>query len=444
MPIPNPSTPSFAQRNALTLKVVIITVLTLLLLIPVAMISGLVREREARQDSVADEISGKWGGAQTLTGPLLILPYQDRQENIVRYLYFLPDDLVIDAELFPEKRSRTFYETVVYNSKIHVQGTFKSVDPAPFKIQAADLRFNDASIMLGINDLRGIEEQITFNWNDYKNQFNSGTTGDLVRQGVNVKIPLSNTPQNIYNFSFDLVLKGSRNLNFTPIGKETVVNVKAKWDDPSFNGAFLPDNRTITKDSFSANWKVLHLNRSYPQAWASYQNHRFNESDFGVNLLLPVDHYAKTGRTVKYAILLISLTFMVYFFLEMLTNIGVIVHPLQYLLIGLALCIFYALLLSFTEHVSFNIAYFLAGFMTIGLITLYSKSIFQTWKNAGLIGGVLTTIYLFVFVIVQLVDYSLLIGSLGLFFILAIVMYASRKIDWKNMEQTMLNSTSSK
>ena len=236
-----------------------------------------------------------------------------------------------------------------------------------------------------------------------------------------------------YHFAFDLVLKGSQQLYFAPVGRETKVKIQSKWATPSFDGAFLPDNRTISDAGFTADWKVLHLNRNYPQSWTGARN-GIIESAFGVNLLLPTDHYKKSIRTVKYAFILIALTFLIFFFMEILN--GRLVHPFQYILVGMALCIFYTLLLSFSEHLNFNIAYTLAAAMTVGMVTFYAKTIFETWQLAALVGGILTILYLFVFTIVQLNDYALLIGSLGLFGVLGIVMYLSRKIDWYNLGKT--------
>ena len=220
-------------------------------------------------------------------------------------------------------------------------------------------------------------------------------------------------------------------MNFVPIGKTTEVNLKSKWQNPSFIGAFLPDKRTINANGFTASWKVLHLNRDFPQQWTGIAPISMNQSVFGVNLITPNDSYQQSSRSVKYAILIIALTFMSFFFLEILNRKRV--HPFNYILIGLALCIFYTLLISISEFLSFNISYFLATAMTIGLVFLYSKSIFQNSRLAGLVSLVMLILYGFIFIIIQLEDTALLIGSIGLFLILAITMYVSRKIDWQNV-----------
>ena len=230
-------------------------------------------------------------------------------------------------------------------------------------------------------------------------------------------------------FHIDLALQGSGSLFFTPVGKITEVNLRSAWGDPSFTGAFLPDQKNISPAGFDAQWKVLNLNRNYPQAWAGDTQVDFSSSAFGVDFLLPVDNYQKSIRSVKYAILFIGLTFLVIFFVEMRGTRRV--HPFQYALIGLALVIFYTLLVSISEHISFNAAYAVAATMTIGLTGLYARALFDSRKMALLVGGTLLLLYGFLFTVLQLQDYALLIGSLGLFAILATVMYFSRQIDWQ-------------
>jgi inner membrane protein len=230
-------------------------------------------------------------------------------------------------------------------------------------------------------------------------------------------------------FRIAVALKGSGSLFFTPVGKVSEVKISSPWADPSFTGAFLPDDKTVSPSGFQATWKVLNLNRNYPQQWTSEHSIGFSESAFGVDFLLPIDNYQKSTRSVKYAILFLGLTFLTIFFIEMRQSRRV--HPFQYALIGLALVIFYTLLVSISEQISFNAAYGIAAVMTIGLTGLYARSLFDSGRMALLVIGTLTALYGFLFVVLQLQDYALLIGSLGLFAILAAVMYASRKINWQ-------------
>ena len=428
---------SFWARNRVVFKAIIIGILTLLLLIPTVMIRQLIVEREGRQEEAAAEISSKWSGKQILTGPVLSIPYLENYKDeagnvkaVVKYAHILPEQLNVSGELFPEKRNRSIFEIVVYKSQLKFSGYFNTITPGMLNVPKASFMPEKAFITFGISDLRGIEEQITFKWNNSSLNFNPGVeTTDVVQSGINtrVKINLSDSLTSRYDFSFDLNLKGSQTLYFVPIGKITEVNINSKWKSPGFDGAFLPDTRTIDDKGFKASWKVLNMNRNYPQYWTE-STYKVDDSSFGINLLMPMDGYQKASRSLKYAILLIALTFMIFFFIEIMNN--KLLHPFQYILVGLALSIFYTLLLSFSEHMTFNLAYILAAVLTMGLIFLYTRSILVDKKLSLLIGSVLFILYAFIFTIIQLEDYALLMGSIGLFVALAIIMFYSRKIDW--------------
>lgn len=194
--------------------------------------------------------------------------------------------------------------------------------------------------------------------------------------------------------------------------------------------AFLPDSRNVTDKGFTANWNVLHLNRNYPQVWKSNM-YSIRDSEFGIVLLLPVDNYQKSYRSIRYAILFICFTFLVFFFIEVLNKI--FIHPIQYILVGIALIVFYTLLLSLSEHVKYNFAFIISAVSTILLIAGYVKAILKSGKLTLLTSGILTILYTFIFVIIQLQDFALLIGSIGIFIILGLTMFFSRKIDWYDL-----------
>jgi inner membrane protein len=422
-------------KNSVTLKLFSIAILVLLLLIPSAMVKSLIREREVTHDSAINEVSSKWGNEQMVTGPIITIPYKkflkgEKNQIITQleYAHFLPDELNITGEIIPEIRYRGIYKVVVYNSKLQVTGKFSYPDFANWNIAPENILWNEAFVSLGIPDMRGIKDNIALQWANITQPFafNPGIPSkDLVGAGVSVPVPLEK--QTPLTFSFSLNLNGSKKLYFIPLGKETNIKLSSQWTNPSFDGAFLPDKREVSNTGFTASWKILHLNRNYPQQWrgAAYD---VGNSQFGVNLLLPVDEYQKSMRSAKYAIMIISLTFMVFFFFEILNKRRI--HPFQYILVGLALCIFYTLLLSISEHITFNYAYIVVGIATIAAVTLYSKSIFKTGLPTLIMGLVLLILYGFIFVTIQLQDYALLLGSIGLFVVLVVVMYLSRKINW--------------
>ncbi|HKL14294.1 MAG TPA: cell envelope integrity protein CreD, partial [Balneolaceae bacterium] len=230
-----------------------------------------------------------------------------------------------------------------------------------------------------------------------------------------------------YSFAFELVLNGSTGLLFSPVGEETSVQLESDWTNPSFAGSFLPAVREVNDDGFQSEWKVLHLNRNFPQQWNG-ANKEVASTTFGVDLLLPVDEYQKTMRTAKYAIMFIALTFLTFFMIELLS--GSVIHPVQYLLTGFALLIFYTLLLSISEYIAFGLAYLIAAAAIISLITVYSFSVLPDKRKTGIVFGVLTLLYGYLYILLQLQDYALLMGSIGLFTVLASVMYLTRQIDW--------------
>lgn len=451
-------------KSSLSLKMFVIGFLIAILMIPIGMIAFLAEERENRQAEAFREVSGKWGNEQTITGPILSIPFKDKTElaasegalvgEIIRYAHFLPEELNIKGRIDPEKRKRGIYEVAVYNANLEMSGRFLAPDFSQWDIAESDILYDQAFITLGIPDLRGIKENFNLEWGSKTYPFTPGVkSSDVAALGVNADIDLSANSKDGNDFKIAFSLNGSRDIYFSPLGRTTNAELSSAWLDPSFQGAFLPESYTIGKDGFNAAWKVLELNRGFPQKFIGQlsaldlpaqlkysekmptvsQAGVINGSNFGVRLLVVADEYQETVRALKYAIMLLVLTFLVLFFYEAMR--GARVHPLQYILIGLALALFYLLLLSLSEYIGFKSAYLLSVLTIVSLITLYSKSIFKAWRPAFLEALILVFIYGFIFVILQLEDYSLLAGALGLLAILACVMYISRKIDWYNVGQ---------
>jgi len=421
-------------RNSISVKMISIGILILILLIPTAMIQSLINERQYTSEAAVNEVSAKWGNEQNVTGPVLVVPYKTLTKNTqneyvstIDYTYFLPDKLNIRGEVFPEKRYRGIYEVVLYNTKLDISGSFPKPDFSEWSIADNDIIWKDAFICVGIPDMRGIKDNIQLLWGNEDIALNSGIESNtLMTTGVSARIPVD-AESTGKTFSFKINLNGSKGLKFVPLGKETNLRLTSSWTNPSFDGAFLPDKRQVDNKGFTAEWKILDLNRNFPQKWHS-ATYSFEDSHFGVNLLIPVDQYQKSLRTAKYAILIICLTFLVFFFIELLNKRRI--HPFQYLLLGLALCLFYSLLISISEHLNFNLAYYISSFATILSVSLFTKSVFKSIKLGLLVALELIILYVFIYIIIQLQDYALLMGSIGLFIVLAFVMYMSRKITW--------------
>jgi inner membrane protein len=263
----------------------------------------------------------------------------------------------------------------------------------------------------------------------YENHLNNSKETITLNNLETTALPIQSIQQIQHsNFNIQLNVSGSKQIRIIPIGKETNLSIKSDWKTANFIGNYLPSNSNkITENGFDAQWKVLHINRPFQQEYQTVLPD-LNEYAFGVNFMIPVDEYQKSERSVKYGFLVISLTFLVFFLIQSISKINM--HPFQYLMIGLALTMFYTLLISISEHSNFLKAYIVAGSAVIVLITLYSKSILKTFKFPIFIGISLLALYTFIYVIIQLENYALLVGSIGLFVILSIIMYASRKIDW--------------
>lgn len=424
-------------KQSVGLKLTTITILMLLLLIPSSMINSIISERESLNKSVLYEVSSKWANEQQVNGPILAIPllyeYHNKENEIlqqIKHLYILPDALNINGTIEPKTLKRGIYEVVVYRSKLIVSGNFDlnaKIDQSGLK----EIQFDKAFISIGISDLRGIEDQILLEWGNEKLQVQPGSRlPEMIQSGVSIDVPkLAEDFTNKVNFSFALNLQGSQNLSFIPVGGTTEVQLKSTWTSPSFNGNFIPKTREITNEGFTANWKALLLNRNYPQSWIdNNMNTRMQESGFGVDLIMPLDDYQKATRSAKYAAMTISLIFLVFFLVEILN--GKKIHPFQYTLVGLALCLFYVLLISISEHSNFNIAYLISAGVSSLLISLYSTSVFKSVKFTGILTTTILGIYTFLFVTLQLADYALLMGSIGLTVILAITMYFTRNINW--------------
>jgi len=419
--------------GSITIRIFSITVLVLLLMIPNSMIRDIIYERQSTNEEVYRDIRQIWGQAQTVCGPVVSVPYRvlsrDDKGTLTQTWYwahFLPRELHVAGDVQPEIRHRGIYEMAVYATNMEVKGVFDIPDAQSLGIAQEDFNLEGAIMCVGIPDMRGIKEKVMLKTPVQNVEFGPGIpTANVISEGIST--PIQFPAEGELTFSLNLQLNGSGNLSFIPLGKETTVSLASPWPHPSFKGNFSPTSRNITKDGFTANWKVLDLNRNFPQAWKG-QRQGIYESAFGVDLLIPVDHYQQSMRSAKYAIMFISLTFLVFFFIETINRKRI--HPIQYILVGLALSLFFVLLLSLSEHIGFNAAFLSAATGVTLLITIYSSGMLADRKLTALMAVLLSVLYGFIYTILQLEDMALLVGSIGLFAVLAAVMFWSRKVDW--------------
>lgn len=384
-----------------------------------------------------------------MAGPFVVVPFKKRREisdgvsgvrHRVEYLTWLPDRLQVDSQVELQKRKRGIFEAAVYLNHLKVSGTVSVPPEEELKSFAEEILWEGAAAVFFISDPRGIQGNPPVHWGKQTIEVIRGTSyASFLPQGVYA--PLRNLTPGAKSipFAVDLDLRGTQIFSIAPAAQMTHVKMKAPWPDPSFIGAFLPDRRTISSKGFSAEWQVSRLAQSLPQIWSSEQQEAprtakgLEDSYFGVEFLDAVSPYRSVLRSVKYGVLVVTLTFLTFFLFEMLS--GLRIHPLQYLSVGAALATFYLLLLSLAEHFGFDWSYLVAGLATIGLICTYSYTVLGGRTRTVALAALLSTLYAFLYVLMQIEDYALLVGTLALFVTLAVFMFLTRKIDWYQLHR---------
>ena len=419
------------KKESIALRILIVGCLIVLLLVPLFMIQALIAERQINRNVSVKEISKSWAGPQTIAGPILTTITMGEKMNkegnkieTKKRNFYLPENLSVEAKVIPEKRYRGIYSTIVYKTNLKIHGSFSN---QKIKEIFSDPSIKESYLSININDPRGIQENVIVKWNNIEQTVIPGLKDkNIFTNGFHSDISINkDQPDSV--FEINLTLNGVDEINFVPVGKNTEVKISSTWNDPSFTGNFLPSQREINDKGFTATWNVNHFNRQFPQEWSQSTYDIFKDK-FGVKFYIAADEYQQTMRSSKYGLLLIIFTFVSFFLVEVFS--GKAIHPIQYLLIGLALIIFYSMLLALSEYILFQYSYLIAGSLVIGLITHYTKSIYKNRNIVLSISAMLISFYGFVYVLLQLQDYSLLLGNIVLFLILAAIMFFTRKVNW--------------
>lgn len=391
-------------------KSLITSFLILALLIPISMVSSLVDERKQRQNEVYAEMSSSWGGENTALGGLFL---SFANETV------MPDRSGIDGNITAEVRQKGIFKIPFYTANLIIKGSFNNTPWREGK-QTLNLSiFNNHSVEIKYVRINGTEVPFTLRSNiSIPNALTIGNyTTDRLKTNGKTEITVS------------AVIKGIDKLMFQQLSGKTDITIKSNWTDPAFTGSILPSARTVDHTGFNAKWELTTMLNTSVKS-----HHLLNEEDsFGVSLFMPVNVYTLTDRSIKYAILFIGFTFLAFFLFEIFGQLRI--HPFQYLLVGFALTIFYLLLLSFSEFMSFALSYFIASSATIGLITMYSAKILQAKKRTFTMAGMLVILYSFLYILLQLDQYSLILGSSALFIVLASVMYMTRNVNWYELQE---------
>lgn len=431
----------------------LLVALGLLLLIPLSMVRGLVSERQSRSQEVHREIASKWGESQTIAPPILSVPWTrtttQKNGKILReetWIRTYPESLAIDADLETQTRKRSLFEVPVYTVSMDLKGVWNPEDlrkssPGPdwtpqWTRAVVSVDPGEARSLVRAPNLelagRGMELSPTV------------PMGGVAGCHLHAKADLSTQTMARIAFRLQVVQRGSDEIAFVPAAGTTAARLRSDWASPSFQGSFLPDRSTITASGFDATWSVSSLNMEIPMTWRDEDHGGKDDEDegdygatsspstFAVSLLEPVDDYDSLDRSMKYGSLVVGLAFLALFVFEAFLDRAL--HPVQYGLIGLALALFYLLALSISEHLGFDTAYAISASVVTGLVTGYASSVLAGWKRGALLGTGLVVLWSFLYTLLKAEDWALLMGSTGLFLILALVMWLTRRIDWNRRD----------
>lgn len=443
-------------------KFFLICGLILVLAIPLLLVWGLIGEREQRAEGVRQSVAQEWGRSQYIDGPLLVVPYTVRrvtgegdkrvEELVERRAVFLPQSLKISGKATTKVLHRSIYDVAVYTGFLDFEGSFAAPDISEVVADAQSVRWHDAVLAVAVSDVSGLKAAASLKVDGGETlpfEPSIGVPGTRV-DGIHVRLAsatklfaapngaadASATRLNAFSFKFALTLNGSSELTFAPVAQQTTVELTSDWRDPSFMGAFLPNDRVLNPAAFSARWQIPHLARSVPQSWSlgEQELERMFPYSFGVRFIVPVDFYQLVSRAAKYAMMFLATAFMSVFLLEIRSSRQV--HPVQYMFVGLTMIFFYVLLLSLAEQIGFLAAYLTAAVATGGLLSLYVARV-QASLNKGLVmAGVFFVLYGLLYLILRLEDYALLAGAIAGFLMLAVVMFSTLSVDWSGQRRT--------
>ena len=419
-------------------KAAILTGIALLLLIPLSLLGNLVAERVSQRDSAVSSVAHGWGDRQWLSGPIIAIPVTtDADTDHPRDWYVLPDslDLTVEMRVQQSPRSVGTYAVPVYVARVHAKGEF-DIAREIVRLNRSDSRLrihvDQARLLLPVNDLRGLRDLHSAS-GQFQNfepaaSFPIPTLAATLTAGTDLA-----AGRHLFDLAFDVA--GTQSLQLLPLARTMQVHSHGNWPDPGFTDGFLPIERRINADGFTANWQILNFNRSYGDRWFqdSVGAPTILNSGFGIELVQPVDIYQRSTRAVKYGGLFIALSFMTLFLVEARQRRPI--HPIQYGLMGLALSVFYLLLLALSEHIGFVGAYIVATTALCVLMGLYLAGALRSAAVGTTAAAIFAATYALLYLLVTTDNYALLAGAIALFTLLAVVMLLTRRLDWYAEEE---------
>jgi inner membrane protein len=432
------------MRNNVLLKLIVVAFLGVAFMIPLGMIWGVVAERARYRDRVTAEVAQSTASAQAVVGPVLAVRYRERVRSAApsdparaaevptaeRVHVLLPDSLAIRSKVSVEQRSKGIYEVPVYRAVNQLAASFRI--PPRFGIDGAAEIVGEPSVVVavGVTDSRGLRDITARRQGGAALEVAPGSGLALSQQGFSMSLSDA-VPGSTLGLDLALELVGTDRLTFLPVGKKTEVTMESDWAHPGFTGGFLPDERTVSRDGFSASWGLTHLATGVNEPIAKVlagQLDALEGKDLGVRFIQPVDVYQQSERAVKYGGLFVVLTFVAFLLFEVLRRLEI--HPVQYALCAAALVLFFLLVVSLSEHVPFHLAYLAASGACVGLLTFYVVHVLRSLARGLSFGLLLSSLYGVLYVILLSEDYALLLGTLLLFTVLTVVMIMTRRVDW--------------
>ncbi|MDF3821256.1 cell envelope integrity protein CreD [Leptospira sp. 96542] len=443
----------FKIQNSVNIRLLVLAFMVICFLIPLGFVRSLISDRHFSSSEAIAEIGSKWGGSQVLAGPFIVIPYTVKYPQSsetdskkvewqyeTHHAYFLPEELKVETSMLSEIRKRSIYQAVLYSSDLSLSGKFKLPSGRDFPSNTSYIYWNEMKLITSISDTKGLGKDTKLIWDGIEKSWEPGTESTYFPNGIHSNLNMIDKNKSLVHFKIQMSLKGSESISIVPSGKNNSVQISSNWGDPSFEGNLLPKDRTITESGFSAVWESSYFGRNYPQIIRSMDSNYVNQilgSGYGVKLIIPADHYQKIERSVKYAILILLTSFTLFFLLEIFG--GVTLHPIQYLLIGASMVVFYILNLSLSEHFGFLISYTIASFAVSLLIGYYAMAVLKNSKKGVLAGGYFIGLYSFLYIILTSEDQALLLGSVAVFMLLTLVMHFTRKIDWYSFGNAIKN-----
>jgi len=420
-----------------TFRFAIIGIIVLAMMIPLFMVGGITHERQQYFDETFRDIASSWGNAQHISGPFLVVPEVERYQvkndagelawrTRVYERVFLPSSLNLDIKIDHQYRKRAIYEVPVYISKLSISGSFPTIDPGRTNPDDLQLRPAQARVVVGISHTQAIKTASSFKLGVTTTSFTAGSGQTWIGSGISAAATALSANEET-PFSFELEIKGSHELGFTPLGNTTQVQMRSTWPHPSFGGSYLPERYEITNEGFTANWNLHELARNLPNNWrVDNEDARIGQHLGTVKLFQPNTSYRIIDRATKYGMLFIALTFLGFVCFEMTANLKF--HPVQYGVVGVGLVLFYLALLSLSEHITFGLSYTLSTTLLTSIMGWYVWAMTKTWRLCLWMAAIVSSLYTTLYVLLQLEDYALLVGTTVLFVGLLALMYTTRSL----------------